>query len=120
MGQPLAQPPALRVVEHDVVATHVKEPVVERVVVERLAEGPMGAHRVQDDQQLTLEQPLWPDRGRAEGAVWCFEIPADAYQSRAGIIRDRAQGMFGRSPARRRLLRGQYAWGSVHRAALPL
>lgn len=72
---------------------HVEEPTKQDVVTELLAEEPVGADRIQRDQQARLQQPLRRD-GRAAGvAVHRLEGGGERLQRLVRVVFDGAQRM---------------------------
>src|SRR5579863_210895 len=83
--QPLAQAREVRLIQGGLLKTHVQEPAKQNVVIEHLAKQPIRAHRVQRDQQLTLQQSLRRNRRTARLGVERIQFAAQLLQHPIGV-----------------------------------
>ncbi len=91
-----------RRIKRRLLEVHIEKPPEQDVVVEHLAEQPIRAHRVQRNQQQTLQQPLRRYRRSARVAVHPIEHGREFLQNRIGVGLDGAQRMLLRNALLRR------------------
>ena len=95
-NQPFAQAAEIRLIEAGALQPHVEKPAKENVVVELLAELPVGSNRVQRDEQLALEQTLGRNRRAADVRIQRIEFRRDGAERSVGQLLDAPKRMIGR------------------------